>query len=66
MGIFTRAARACGFIDEVLEAFEHLDELCDNNEDTREYDDWLWENYPDEFQRVNDYVDGWNDAKCRR
>lgn len=66
MGVFERAARACGYIDEVLDAFIHLDEICDSDEDSREYDDWLWDNYPNEFQRVNDYVDGWNDRSCSR
>ncbi len=64
MGIFTKAARACGYIDEVLDAFIKLDEIVDSGEDSRAYDDWLEENYPDEFQRVNDFVDGYNDAKC--
>lgn len=63
MGIFTKAARACGFCNDDLEAFMHLDELLDAGEDTSEYDAWLWENYPNEFQRVNDYVDGWNDRR---
>ena len=64
MGLFTKAARACGYIDDVLDAFIKLDEIVDSGIDSRDYDDWLWENYPDEFQRVNDYVDGYNDGIC--
>lgn len=66
MGVFARAARACGYIDEVLDAFIRLDEICDAGEDSREYDAWIERNYPNEFQRVNDYVDGWNDRSCTR
>ena len=66
MGIFAEAARECGFIDEIYDAFVRLDEIVDAGEDSSEYDDYLWETYPDEFQRVNDYVDGYNNGYMKR
>ncbi len=35
MGIFAKAARACGYIDEVLDAFIKLYEIVDSGEDSR-------------------------------
>lgn len=65
MGIFERAARFCWCSEDLLNAFIHLDELCEAGKNTKEFDDYLQKTYSEEFNKINTLIDKWNNLELR-